>query len=136
MPSIGTLSALPSQRTGIDHRIVAVCVESDEPLFVQTPNGAIFSIDGLSDRQRQQFLILLPYLIHTRVRFQYRQQNELGQAVDALDELGMMAAHAIEDDIGITEEQIASLLKCVEYNLLTTQRKIIAAIDESDGNTH
>ncbi len=89
LPSVGTLSALPTQsslptqRTGIG-RIVAVCVESDEPLFVQTPNGAIFSIGGLSDRQKQQLLTLLPDLIHTRVRFQYRQQNALGQAVDAV----------------------------------------------------
>jgi hypothetical protein len=89
LPSIGTFSALPShnvlptQRIGIG-RIVAVCVESDTPLSVQTPNGAIFSIGGLSDRQKQQLLTLLPDLIHTRVRFQYSRQNELGQAVDAM----------------------------------------------------
>jgi hypothetical protein len=89
LPSIGTFSALPTQsslptqRIGIG-RIVAVCVESDEPLFVQTPNGAIFSIGGLSDRQKQQLHTLLPDLIHTRVRFQYSRQNALGQAVDAV----------------------------------------------------
>ena len=65
-----------------------------------------------------------------------RQIHHMSFGIDALDGLGMMAAHAIEDDIGVTGEQIASLLKCVEYSLLTTQRKIIAAIDENDANTH
>jgi hypothetical protein len=89
LPSIGTFSALPThnvlptQRIDIG-RIVAVCVESDTPLSVQTPNGTIFSIGGLSDRQKQQLLTLLPDLIHTRVRFQYSRQNDLGQAVDAI----------------------------------------------------
>ncbi|WP_394182681.1 hypothetical protein [Marinomonas posidonica] len=83
MPSIGSRFAPSPYKIGIG-RIVAVCVESDEPLFVQTPNGAIFSIGGLSDRQKQQLLTLLPDLIHTRVRFQYSRQNDLGQAVDAI----------------------------------------------------
>ncbi|MGB5997436.1 MAG: hypothetical protein WBG31_09025 [Marinomonas sp.] len=74
LPSFGTFSALPTQRISIG-RIVAVCVESDTPLFVQTPNGAIFSIGGLSDRQKQQLLTLLPDLIHTRVRFHTRLQH-------------------------------------------------------------
>lgn len=83
LPPIGTFSALPSHKIGIG-RIVAVCVESDTPLFVQTPNGAIFSIGGLSERQKLQLLTLLPDLIHTRVRFQYSRQNDLGQAIDAM----------------------------------------------------
>lgn len=65
-----------------------------------------------------------------------RQMHHMSFGIDALDGLGMMAAHAIEDDIGVTGEQIGSLLKCVEYSLLSTQRKIIAALDESDKERH
>jgi hypothetical protein len=65
-----------------------------------------------------------------------RQIHHMSFGIDALDGLGMMAAHAMDDDIGVTGEQIGSLLKCVEYSLLMAQRKIIAAIDENDGNAH
>lgn len=82
LPPVGSRFAPSICKIGIG-RIVAVCVESDEPLFVQTPNGAIFSIGGLSDRQKQQLLTLLPDLIHTRVRFKYSHKNALGQAADA-----------------------------------------------------
>lgn len=65
-----------------------------------------------------------------------RQVHHMSFGIDALDGLGMMAAHAIDDDIGVTGEQIGSLLKCVEYSLLMAQRKIIAAIDDDEKNTH
>jgi hypothetical protein len=65
-----------------------------------------------------------------------RQMHHMSFGIDALDGLGMMAAHAIDDDIGVTGEQIGSLLKCVEYSLLSTQRKIIAALDASDKERH
>ena len=65
-----------------------------------------------------------------------RQMHHMSFGIDALDGLGMMASHAIEDDIGVTGEQIGSLLKCVEYSLLSTQRKIIEALNESDKEHH
>lgn len=65
-----------------------------------------------------------------------RQIHHMSFGLNALDRLGMMTAHAIDDDIGATGEQIGSLLKCVEYSLLMPQRKIIAAIDDDEKNTH
>ncbi|ETI60838.1 hypothetical protein [Marinomonas profundimaris] len=40
-----------------------------------------------------------------------RQIHHMSFGIDALDGLGMMAAHAVDDDIGVTGEQIGSLLK-------------------------
>lgn len=58
--------------------------------------------------------------------------HHMSLGINALDELGVMATRAIDDDIGVTGEQIANLLKFVEYSLLTSQRKIITSLNESD----
>lgn len=57
-----------------------------------------------------------------------RQMHHMSFGIDALDGLSMMMAHAVDEEIGLTGDQVNSLLKCVEFSLLTTQRNIIATL--------
>lgn len=80
LPSIGTLSALPSPKVGIG-RIVKVCVESETPLLVRLANGTTIYLGGLSDRQTQQLPNLMPDLIGSSVWFQY-DESATGQMIN------------------------------------------------------
>jgi len=51
----------------------------------------------------------------------------MSYGADALDRLSLILA----SDIGITGNQVTGLLKCVEYSMLTTQRKMVKALQEN-----
>ena len=57
-----------------------------------------------------------------------RQMHRMSLGVDALEALSLMIPNAIDQEIGLTGEQAGSLLTCVEFSLLTTQRKIVALL--------
>ena len=65
-----------------------------------------------------------------------RQMHRMSIGIDALEGLGLMASHAIDEEIGVTGEQVSAVLKCVEFSLLTTQRKIVAALEGQDEDFH
>ncbi len=62
----------------------------------------------------------------------HKQMHRMSFGVDALDGLGLMVSHAIDEEIGVTGQQVSALIKCVEFSLLTTQRKMITALNEKD----
>lgn len=59
-----------------------------------------------------------------------RQIYFLTVGIDALEGLGNMLPQALDDEVGITGEQVGYILKCIEYSLLSTQRKIVAIVHE------
>ncbi len=65
-----------------------------------------------------------------------QQMHRMSIGIDALDGLSLMASHAIDEEIGVTGEQVGAVLKCVEYSLLTTQRKIVAALEGQGKDFH
>ena len=65
-----------------------------------------------------------------------RQMHLMTYGIDALDGLSMMLSHGMDDEIGITGDQVQGILKCVEYSLLTTQRNIIATLRNNGKGVH
>tara|TARA_R110001606_G_scaffold349093_2_gene498876 strand:+ start:226 stop:483 length:258 start_codon:yes stop_codon:yes gene_type:complete len=65
-----------------------------------------------------------------------RQMHRMSVGIDALEGLGLMASHAVDEEIGVTGEQIGAVLKCIEFSLLTTQRKIVAALEGQGEDFH
>ncbi|AWX99524.1 hypothetical protein A8139_05595 [Marinomonas primoryensis] len=66
----------------------------------------------------------------------HRQMHRMSIGIDALDGLSIMASHAIDEEIGVTGEQVSALIKCVEFSLLTTQRKIVVALEGQGEDFH
>jgi len=60
----------------------------------------------------------------------HKQMHRMSFGVDALDGLGLMVSHAIDEEIGVTGQQVSALIKCVEFSLLTSQRKMVAALND------
>jgi hypothetical protein len=60
-----------------------------------------------------------------------KQMHCMSYGLDALDGLSLILADSIDNDIGITGNQVTGLLKCVEYSLLTTQRRMVKALQEN-----
>lgn len=80
---LGLLPKPNPKKIGIGH-IVAVSIDADKPLFIRGENGAVFSIGGLTDNQKQVIPNLLPELIGSKVFFKFDTENELGQATDGI----------------------------------------------------
>jgi len=59
-----------------------------------------------------------------------RQMYRMTVGLEALEGLGVMLTNAIDQDIGVTGQQAGSLLKCVEFSLLETQRDLISTINK------
>lgn len=60
-----------------------------------------------------------------------RQVYFLSVGIDSLEALSLILPNAMDNEVGLTGEQVGHLLKCVEYSLLTTQRKIVAALGDT-----
>jgi len=61
----------------------------------------------------------------------FRQMYFMTVGVDALEALSKCMPDAIEQE-QVTPEEVGYLMKCVAFSLLTTQRKIIRAIESAD----
>ena len=56
-----------------------------------------------------------------------RQIHFLTVGIDAIEGLSVMVPYAMDEEAGVTGEQVGHILKCVEYSLLRTQQNIVAA---------
>lgn len=65
-----------------------------------------------------------------------KQMHCMSYGLDALDGLSLILADSIDNDTGITGNQVTGLLKCIEYSLLTTQRRIVKVLQEDKGDVH
>jgi len=65
-----------------------------------------------------------------------KQIHRMSIGIGALEGLSEMTSHAIDEEIGVTGEQVSAVLKCIEFSLLTTQRKIVAALEGKGYDFH